>query len=286
MIDTHAHLQFKVFKNNVDEVINRAFEAGIKKIVVVGTNLETSKNAIKLAEKYAGLYASIGIHPHHVFPYRHPAPDAGSREHMKEALLSLEELIDHPKLIAIGETGLDKHIYLDTKYKNYQITEEFINLQKIFFKEQIKLAIKHKKALIIHNREAVEELLQILEENWNPALEGRSVFHCCEPDHRLLRFASAHNVFIGIDGDITYNRQKQEFMKQIPIKLLVLETDSPYFLPKPQHYSYSNQELINNEPKNIGLIAEFAVKQLNINLEEFQNIVTNNSIKLFDLSGV
>lgn len=290
MFDTHTHLQFKAFEGKTDEAIKSAREAGVEKIIVVGTNLETSKKAIELAEKHDGLYASVGIHPHHVFFCHAELVSASSNQNgiiqpwqilkrVQDDITELETLVLNPKVAAIGETGLDRHIYEATQYKNYQITEEFIELQKLFFKEQIKLAIKHKKSLIIHNRKAVPELLEILEADWDPFLEHRSVFHCSEPDHRLLEFASAHNVFVGIDGDITYDKEKQEFMKKIPLELLVLETDSPYFIPEPLR----SRGISLNEPKNLKSITEFITEFLNLDPESLNIITTNNPIRLFNL---
>ena len=305
MFDTHTHLQFKAFENNVDEVIKSAKDAGIKKIVVVGTNLETSGKAIKLSEKHEDIYTSVGIHPHHVFPYTASLrlPEEGRvGDEVDAAISSLKKLISNPKVIAIGETGLDRHIYENTKYKNYQITNKFLNLQKIFFEKQIQLAIEHKKTLIIHNREASDELLEILKENWHPFLEERSVFHCCEPNQKLLDFALKHKVFIGIDGDITYDKQKQEFLKKIPLERIVLETDSPYFLPEPFRHSEgspvdfrvdgnpksinSQASLINNEPKNITIVAEYAAQILNLKLKTYNKAVLKNSLTLFNLPKI
>lgn len=294
MFDTHTHLQFKAFEGKVDQVIKSAQDSGVEKIIVVGTNLETSKKAVELAESYKGLYASVGVHPHHVFKYVILSEvegsvgihtDSSTEVGMtNQSINQLKQLLTHPKVIAIGEAGLDCHIYENTKYPNYKITEEFINLQKLFFKEQIKLAIKHQKSLIIHNREAVPELLEILEENWDPFLEGRSVFHCCEPNQRLLDFALKHKVFIGIDGDITYDKPKQDFLKKIPLELLVLETDSPYFLPEPLRLRAGGNP-INNEPANLKYIAKYLTKLLNIELEKLSKILIENSNQLFNLSS-
>jgi len=308
MIDTHSHLQFKAFEGKTDEVIKSAKDSGIEKIIVVGTNLETSKKAIELAEKHEDLYASIGLHPHHIFSFCHPElPDERSEggrlqnaKHFdkgaegsvgmrkdsstplgmtKDILDQLEELATNPKVIAIGETGLDRHIYEKTHYQNYKITEQLINLQKLFFKKQIQLAIKHQKSLIIHNRQAVPELLEILKQNWDPFLEKRSVFHCCEPDQRLLDFALKRNIFIGIDGDITYDQEKQNFLKKTPIELLVLETDSPYFIPEPLKSLGS----ILNEPKNLLLIAQFIATLKNLTIESVIKMSSQNSSALFKI---
>lgn len=300
LVDTHTHLQFKAFEGKVDQVIKSASESGVEKIVVVGTNLETSRKAIELAEKYEGLFASVGIHPHHVFSYCHFERREESVDQnkqiprslgmTKEIIDQLELLLKNPKVIAIGESGLDRHIYESTKYKNYQITEEFIQAQKLFFEEQIKLAIKHKKTLIIHNRKAVPELLEVLEENWDPFLVNRSVFHCCEPDQRLLDFAMKHTVFIGIDGDITYDNQKQEFIKKVPLELLVLETDSPYFVPEPLRHSRESpvdfrvdRNPIINEPKNLNIIAEFLTILTDRPIEIVRKLSSKNSSNLFKL---
>lgn len=271
MNDTHTHLQFKAFENNVDEVIKRSKNAGVDKIIVVGTNLETSKKAVELAEKHEGLYASIGLHPHHVFSL--------IKGETTSYLSPLEELIPHPKVVAIGETGLDYHIYQKTKYKDYEITEELINLQKLFFKQQIELAIKYKKTLIIHNREATKELLKILEKNWDPFLEGKSVFHCCEPNQKLLNFALKHKVYIGIDGDITYDKEKQLFLKKIPLELLVLETDSPYFVPEPLR----SEGFTISTPENLDLVAQSISSLTNQPIGIVRELSSSNSSSLFNI---
>ena len=285
MFDTHTHLQFKAFEKNVDEVIQSAKKAGVEKMIVVGTNLETSKNAIALAQKHEGLYASIGLHPHHIFSYCHPELDSGSSQtpqtQLEEVILNLESLISNHKVIAIGETGLDRHIYQKTHYQDYEISEEFINLQKQFFIAQIKLAIKHQKSLIIHNRKATDELLEILAQNWDPFLENHSVFHCVEPDKKILDFALKHKVFIGIDGDITYDKDKQKFIKMVPLENLVLETDSPYFLPKTKELKAA----LLNEPKNLATIAEQIALLKQVTLEKLVDTTTTNSYLLYRLKA-
>lgn len=275
MFDTHAHLNFKTFENNLDQVIKKSQQAGVEKIVVVGTNLENSKRAIEITQKYEGIYASVGLHPHHVFSViarnmttkqssKVPniikiatLPSVARNDGMEKYITQLELLLSQPKVVAVGETGMDRHIYQKTKYQNYQITEQFIQLQKWFFEQQIQLAIKHKKSLIIHNREAVADTLEVLQKNWDQKLSGRSVFHFCEPDERLLNFAIKNHVYIGIDGDVLYDKKKQEFIKKIPLDLLVLETDSPYNTPK----SLKSQGEPTNQPKNLTYILE-TIRQL------------------------
>ncbi len=295
LFDTHCHLNFKAFDGRVKEVINQANKSGVNNIVIPGTDVETSKKAIEIAEKNQGVYAAIGIHPHHVFKilkaqvsvFSTASPQRGPRrmsqkqkpsltsETAKNSVSSLSKLLSHPKVVAIGEVGIDRHIYQKTKYPDYKIKEEFVELQKIFLKEQIKLAIKYDKSLILHNREAKEDTLKVLREVWDKRLEGRSVFHCCEPDKTLLEFAQKHKMFIGVDGDITYYKEKQLFIRKVPLEMLVLETDSPFLSPTRQ---------FPNEPQNIILIAEFVAKLKNIPIEKISEITTENARRLFKVS--
>jgi len=150
------------------------------------------------------------------------------------------------------------------------------------------LAIKYDKSLILHNREAREDILEVLREMWDKKLEGRTVFHCCEPDMELLEFAKKHKMFIGIDGDVTYWKKKlfgfaqskQEFIKKVPLEMLVLETDSPFLIPE---LSGSRSWTRYNEPKNIVLIAEFVAKLKNVSINRLIDTTTENAKKLFKI---
>ncbi len=178
-IDTHSHIQFKTFDNDRDEIIQNSLTAGVEAIVAVGTDLSSSKRAVEVAEKYPSVYASVGIHPHHVFSYQSAV--ISYQQEMEE----IEILVKNQKVIAIGETGLDAHPYPSTKYPNYKVTEDSIKLQEKVFIEQIKLALQYQKTLIIHNRGMADHLIEILKQYWDPFLSGRSVFHCCEPDKKI-----------------------------------------------------------------------------------------------------
>ena len=282
--DTHCHLNFEAFNLRVEEVINQANKAGVGHIVIPGTDLKTSEKAIKIAEKNQGVYAAMGIHPHHIFEIYSkssiPKFFDGKPQTAKNLISSLLKLLSHPKVVAIGEVGIDRHIYQKTKYPDYKIEEEFVKLQKVFLKEQIKLAIKYNKSLILHNREAREDTLGVLRSVWDRKLEGRAVFHCCEPDKTLLEFAQDHKMFIGVDGDITYYKEKQRFIKTVPLEMLVLETDSPFLMPEPLRQGFGGQARY-NEPKNIPLIAEFIAKLKNISIEEIAKTTTENAKRLF-----
>lgn len=272
MFDTHCHLNFSIFAGRVRQVIDGARKAGVDYFVVPGTDLETSKKAVEIAQKYSNVYAAVGIHPHHIYQYQI------LNIKYQKYILNIKNLLKSKRAVAIGEIGLDKHIYQKTKYKNYKVGEQFFSLQKQFFIEQLKLAKKFNKSVILHNREAKDDLLQILREHWHNYFSGRMVFHCCEPDVDLLNFAKAKKIFIGVDGDVTYNKIKQDFVKQIPLNLLVLETDSPFLLPKLSRRRSSHRY---NEPKNLPLITKFISKMLNISMNRFIGATTENAKRIF-----
>jgi len=271
LFDTHCHLNFKVFNNQEKEIISEAMASGVNFFIVPGTDLKTSQKAIKIAQKYPGVWAAVGIHPHHTWKLKEKG--------IIRVLRSIEALIKKPKVKAIGEIGLDKHQYQETKYQQYQISQNFIKAQKILFEKQINLAIHYNKALIIHNREASKEMLAILNNFWNKKLSGKTVFHCCEPKISLLNFALKHKIFIGINGDLTYNTKKKAFIKKVPLKNLVLETDSPYLTPKP----IRNKQYFPNYPKSIVYIAKEIASIKKISLAKVARITTKNACQLFNI---
>ncbi len=297
MFDTHCHLNFSAFRKDLEEVIESANKVGVTHIIVPGTDLETSKRAVEIGNNFKNVYAAVGIHPHHIFELM---SQILSRTSLPPVLTSLravgspsvratwlikqiEKLLHHKKVVAIGEVGVDRYYYQKTKHENYKADEKFINLQKEFLKEQIDLAINYKKSLILHNREAKDDLLEIIgEPAVAKALAGKAVFHCCEPDEDLLNFAKEHKIFIGVDGDITYRKDKQEFIKKIPLDLLVLETDSPLLLPEPLRA----KKQYPNKPENMKIIVEFIAKQTSTPINRLIEVTDNNSKKLFKLDNL
>ncbi len=276
-IDTHCHLNFKRFKNTLDEVVASTNGKGVGICIVPGTDILLSQKAVEIASKYEGIYAAVGIHPHHTIEKLKIKNQNSNTLEME--IQELEKLIIHPKVVAVGEIGLDKHIYEDTKYPNYQISDEFMDAQKKYFLAQLHLAQKYKKALIIHNREMKKDLMEILDTKWTEEMRYRTVFHCCEPDDELLGYAIAHNIYIGVDGDVTYGGEKAEFIKKIPLESLVLETDSPFLLPEP----LKTQKLYPNTPANIPLIAQYIAEKKGVSLEEIAEATTQNARRLFNV---
>jgi len=293
MFDTHCHLNFKIFDKTINHIIQNAKKAGIDQILIPGTDVKSSQKAVEIAGKYERVYAAVGIHPHNIYQdQKSKIKDQNYSAKIKN-IDDIEQLLKHPKVVAIGEVGLDYHMYQKTKYQNYSVDRVFVERQKQLFIAQIKLAAQHHKSLIIHNREARADTLKILAGNWSKHLEGRSVFHCCEPDDELLDFAIKHRIFIGVDGDVTYNQDKQEFVKKAPLDLLVLETDSPYLLPRPPCKSASwrcgqaeplkSKKQYPNTPENIRLICDFIALLFKKSRQDIGKITTCNAMRLFGL---
>ena len=277
MFDTHCHLNFSAFDGILEKVISEAKNEGVEKFVVPGTDVETSKKAVEIAKKYEEIFAVVGIHPHHVKEIQNSKIKT-QNYNLKLEIKEIEKLLTHSKVVAIGEIGLDRHIYKKTKYKDYKIDEEFIALQKEVFLAQLDLAKKYKKTVIIHNREAKDDLLKILNTCYL-LLDTPMVFHCCEPDFDLLNFAKKNHIYIGVDGDVTYDPKKQAFVKEIPLSLLVLETDSPFLTPAPLRNDQKTK--FPNTPKNLILVAQKVAEIKGEKVEKIRKVTKNNSMKLF-----
>lgn len=271
-IDTHCHLNFKRFNKTREQIINESHERGVTTCIVPGTDIYSSIKAVEIAKNSGSLYAAVGIHPHHTFQKE-------GANSMQSDINELEKLIVHPKVVAVGEIGLDKHMYEDTKYENYQISEAFLQAQKEYLIAQMQLANKYDKALILHNRETKYELMSILNQEWVEKMRFRTVFHCCEPDEELFAYAQEHNMYIGIDGDVTYGGEKSLFAKKVPLSMLVLETDSPFLLPEP----LKTQRLYPNTPANIPIIAQYVADVKGISIEEVAEVTTRNAKRLFKI---
>jgi len=256
MIDTHCHLNFDSFDENLYDVIERAKEIGVKNIIIPGTDLENSKKAVEIANNNRGVYAAIGIHP----------TENLEKINLQKALHNMEELIEENKsIVAVGEIGLDY-------YKN----KSAARLQKEFLVEQIKLAKKHDLSVIIHSRQASKDLLELLSSLWDDSLTQKVVLHACEARNELLQFAIKNRLYISIGGDITYDKEKEKFIREVPLELLLLETDSPLRTPRPLKV----EGKYNNEPRNLKLILEHLSKLLNISKDDLE-ISTDSNAKLF-----
>lgn len=258
MFDTHCHLNFDVFSNDLNTVIDEARDIGVKKFLIAGSNIENSKSAIRIASNFQGAYAAVGIHP---------TEDLESLD-MQKTVAQIQEMADNENVVAVGETGLDYY-----KFKAPA------SIQRQFFKAQIALAARMDLAIVVHNRQSTKDIINEIESAWSPHLEKRIVYHCCPPDKQLLEHALKRSIFIGVDGDVTYDPAKKEFVKKVPIELIVLETDSPYLTPQPVR----QKQKFPNQPKNLDVIARKVAEIKDIEPEKVHQVTTNNAGELFEV---
>ena len=281
MFDTHCHLNDPRLNGNLEKIIHEAKNAGVNLLLVPGYDLNSSYEAVRIAKANKKIYAAVGIHPQRVYKYWKSRTMNNKKEEFNAELQQVEKLICKPFVVAVGEVGLDHYYCRNPKSPKFEVDTDLLALQKYALTKQIELAVKYDKSLILHSRKTTDDLLSVLAKANFKNLCRRVVFHCCEADSKLLEFAKNNNVFIGVDGDVTYSKTKQNFVLKIPPSLLVLETDSPYLLPEPARArkDYPNQ------PKNLVMIARQIAKLKKTSLEEITEITTVNAKKLFNITS-
>jgi TatD DNase family protein len=256
LIDTHAHLEMREFNDDQDEVIKRAREAGVEYIVTIGTTLESSRDAVMLADKYDFIYAAIGIHPHEVKDILHPVYDI------------LRHFAQHKKVVAYGEIGLDYH------YEHSPRID-----QKRKFRDMLREARMLELPVIVHDRDAHEDTLQILSEEWSPELGG--VLHCFSGDIAMAKRVIEMGFSISIAGPVTFPKAEalREVVRQIPIEHLLIETDSPYLAPQPMRGK-------RNEPAFVRHTAEAVAKIKGLSFDDVARITSFNAMQLFGIGAM
>ncbi|MED1607996.1 TatD family hydrolase [Cytobacillus kochii] len=254
LFDTHVHLNAEQYDEDLEEVIKRAREAGVEKMVVVGFDRPTIERAMELIEQYDFLYASIGWHP------------VDAIDMTEGDLIWIEELSKHPKVVAIGEMGLDYHWDKSPK-----------DVQKDVFRQQIQLAKKVKLPIIIHNREATADIVEILKEE--NAAEVGGIMHCFSGSPETAKECIDMNFYISLGGPVTFKnaRKPKEVAAEIPLEKLLIETDCPYLAPHPFRGK-------RNEPSYVKLVCEQIAEIKNIPVEEVAAITTENAKKLFAIN--
>lgn len=277
-IDTHCHLNFRAFAGGDEKIVRRAQESGVSRIVIPGTDIDTSQMAIEIAGRNPVCYAAVGLHPHHIQKY------ISSIEALEKDILTIESLISHEKVVAVGEIGLDRHVYRTSKYgPEIEVSEEYFGIQLIALKMQVELALHTRKSVILHNRESATDLIRFITNDLTPAqrgaLQGKVVFHCCEPDIKLLEVARTLGFYIGVDGDVTFDTLKRDFISKVPLSMLVLETDAPYILPEPM----KSEKKYPNLPAYIPLIAQAVAELKQVSIAEVADQTTKNAINLYHL---
>jgi TatD DNase family protein len=252
IIDTHCHLSINDY-DDVSKVIEN-MENNI--MIVSGSDIELNKEVLQLCNKYKNIYGTIGIHPNSI------------NEYTDDAVKFIEENITNPKIVGIGEIGLDYYWAQDKK-------EE----QKKIFINQIKLAKKYKKPFVIHSRDAMEDIISILEQETDHNI--KAVMHCYTGNLEDANKLISMGIKLGIGGIVTFKNAKelQEVVRAVDLSNIVLETDSPYLAPEPFRGT-------KNEPKNTAIIAMKIAIIKGKTADEIITATTTNAMSIFDLKGV
>ena len=259
LVDTHAHLNFKDYKDDLDQVVKRSVKGGVKKIICVSSNLEESEKSIEIAQKYPKIvFPAIGIHPQQTDPEIELSPE--------EQIKKLIQLASNKGVVAIGECGLDYS--LAPPAEKDRTREE----QLFLFKKQIELAIKLKLPLLIHTREAFSDTLQIIKEYKG----SKGVFHCYSAGKKGITQVEEIGFSFGVDGNLTYDEGLQNVFAKIPLEKILLETDCPFLSPEPHRG-------LRNEPKNVRIIAECLARIKGVSFDRVAKTTTQNAKSLFKI---
>lgn len=252
IIDTHAHLNMEDYDQDLEEVLGRALKKDVSHVIVIGMHDPSNQKAIELADAHDMLYATVGIHPGYV-----------DEDHDVSRIIPL---FKHPKVVAIGECGLDFYWKDDNK-----------ELQKRVFQQQIELAELYDLPLVIHTRSSFQEAYDMLLPYKGKV---RGVFHCFSSDLNDAKKAIELGFMIGIDGPITYknNATLKEIVEAIDLSHLLVETDSPYLTPIP----YRGKR---NEPGNTRYVVEKIAEIKKMDVLEVERMTTDNAQRLFRLEG-
>lgn len=260
LIDTHCHLDFEAYAADLDAVMTRAAENGITRVITPAINIESGAAAIALAEKYQGVYAAVGFHPN------------DTADFSRERLPSLKAQTEHPKVVAVGEIGLDYYRDWSPRAKQHEA-----------FEAQLALAAEAGLPVIIHNREASEDVLAVLA-NWVPTLpdslrERPGVLHSFSAPRAAAEKALSLGFYLGFTGPITFKNAHdlRIVAAVVPLDRLLIETDGPFLTPHP----YRGQR---NEPAYVRFVAERLAELRNTTLADMARITTTNAERLFNLS--
>jgi len=255
LIDSHAHIQGKEYAGDAEAVIERARAAGVEKIIAVGGAGDMSSNseAVALAERFANVFATVGMHPH-------DAKDVGADE-----VEALRRLATHPKVVAIGETGLD-----------YYYNHSPRDVQRRVFSGFIHMALETELPIVVHERDAAQEVGELLRSEGGADLRG--VIHCFTGDYAAAQNYLDLGFYLSFTGIVTFKNAGalREVAKRVPLERIFVETDSPYLTPVPHRGK-------RNEPAYARLVAETIAQVKNLSLEEVAHMTTANVQKLFHI---
>lgn len=253
LFDSHAHYDDNRFKDDAYEVIENAYNSGVKHIINVGSDIKTSRKSIEFAEKFEYIYATVGVHPHEV----------GKLEDNDEEII--RSLCSHPKVIALGEIGLD--YYYDHSPRE---------LQKSWLIRQLEVAKDVKLPFVIHNRDAHEDIMKIVRDEL--PFEKSGVFHCFSGSWEMAKELLDMGIYLSVGGPITFKNARKtiEVVKNMPLDMLLIETDCPYLTPEPFRGRRNDSSYMRLTAEKIAEIREKSI-------EEIADITTKNAEKLFNI---
>ena len=250
MIDSHAHLTMRQYRKDLPAVVRRAREGGVKVTINVGFDVVSSEAGIRLASIHEDMYAAVGVHPH------------DARTVNSDMLVRLESLADDPKVVAIGEIGLDFYRNLSPRRS-----------QERAFRQQIDLARKKGLPIIVHDRDAHRQTLEILKDE----RVSSGVLHCFSGDVNLARRATDLGLYISFAGPITYDgKNARDILKRVPLDRVLVETDCPYLTPVPFRGK-------RNEPAYVKFVVEKIAQILSRPVDEIDYLTESNTRALFSL---
>lgn len=247
--ESHAHYDDGRFKNDREEILNLLPSCGVDYVINVGCDMKSSRESIKMAEKYDYIYAAVGVHPH----------DA---ENMKESDLDeIRQMSNHKKVVAIGEIGLD--FYYDNSPRD---------IQRYWFKRQLEIVKELNKPVIIHSRDASQETFDIIKESG----VKKGVIHCYSGSAQMAMDYVKMGFYIGVGGVVTFSNAKKlvEVVETIQLEQILIETDSPYLSPIPNRGK-------RNDSRNLQFVVEKIAKIKDISPEKVANITKLNAKQLF-----
>jgi TatD DNase family protein len=253
-VDSHCHLDFPEYAGQIPDILARMKEAQVSHAMCISVDMPDFPNVLALAESHPNLFATVGTHPDY-----EDTPEPTEDQ--------LVELAQHPKILAIGETGLDYYRMGDKTYAEME-------WQRDRFRTHIRAAIRVKKPLIIHTRSASEDTIRIMKEEGASQVAG--VMHCFTESLEVAKASMEQGFYISFSGIVTFKSAKdlQETCKQIPLERMLIETDSPYLAPIPNRGK-------TNEPSWVAHVAQFIADLKGISVEEVAKHTTNNFKTLF-----
>lgn len=262
MIDTHCHLTYDGLYERADEVIAQAKAAGVAQIVTIATSPGEAGKVLPLTEKHTGVFAAIGVHPHY----------AAQVNDINTLANELRGLLQHEKVVAIGEMGLDLHYPDPPLGLQQQVLEVQLGLMKAFVHSRGKPLPG-----VIHNREATDHTLAMLRHSGIPG--DRFVFHCFTGTSSELDLILDFGAMVGFTGIITFKsaRELAECARRVPLERLLVETDAPYLTPEPY------RKVKTNEPKYVVEVAKFIAASRGLALSELEQITDNNAKRFFGI---